>query len=322
MSLKKSAKPSQRSIRIATRKSPLALWQAEHVKAQLQQYHSGLEVELVSMQTEGDRILDRPLSSVGGKGLFIKELEQALYDHQADIAVHSMKDVTIDMSEGLQLAVILKREDPHDVFISEKYNKISDLPQGAVVGTSSLRRKCQLMAWRGDLDIKNLRGNVGTRLKKLDDGEYDAIILAAAGVIRLGLEDRISEVISIDIILPAIGQGAIGIQMRTGDNDVLEKICLLNHETTQQQVETERVVSRRLFGGCQLPIAAYAEIDQDKIGQERIRISGMVGRVDGSEIIKDSVIGDLQDRDALGLRLAETLLKNGADDILKEYLHD
>jgi hydroxymethylbilane synthase len=225
--------------------------------------------------------------------------------------------VTIDMAEGLQLPVILKREDPHDVFISKTHKRISDLPQGAVVGTSSLRRKCQLMAWRGDLDIKDLRGNVGTRLNKLDDGEYDAIILAAAGVMRLGLEDRISEVITTEIILPAIGQGAIGIQMRTGDNNVLEKISSLNDVTTQQQVETERVVSRRLFGGCQLPIAAYAEIEQ-----ESIRITGMVGRVDGSEIIKDSVNGNLQEREALGLQLAETLLINGADDILKEYLHD
>jgi len=313
---------SLKKISIATRKSPLALWQAEHVKAQLQQHHPELEVELVSMQTQGDRILDTPLSLVGGKGLFIKELEQALYEHQADIAVHSMKDVTIDMTEGLQLPVILKREDPHDVFISKTHKSISDLPQGAVVGTSSLRRKCQLMAWRGDLNIKDLRGNVGTRLNKLDDGEYDAIILAAAGVMRLGLGDRISEIISTDIILPAIGQGAIGIQMRTGDNNVLEKICSLNDVTTQQQVETERVVSRRLFGGCQLPIAAYAEIYQDNIGQENIKITGMVGRIDGSEIIKDSVIGNLQQREALGLQLAETLLKNGADDILKEYLHD
>ncbi len=322
MSLKKSTKPAQRSIRIATRKSPLALWQAEHVKAQLQQHHPGLEVELVSMQTEGDRILDKPLSLVGGKGLFIKELEQALYEHRADIAVHSMKDVTIDMPEGLQLPVILERDDPHDAFISEKYKRAGDLPQGAIVGTSSLRRKCQLMAWRGDLDIKDLRGNVGTRLKKLDDGEYDAIILAAAGVMRLGLEDRISEIIPTDIILPAIGQGAIGIQMRAEDNDILGIVTSLNHETTQQQVETERVVSRRLFGGCQLPVAAYAKISKENIGQEQIKLCAMVGRVDGSEIIRDSVIGDLQDRDALGLQLAETLLKNGADDILKEYLHD
>ena len=313
---------SLKTVSIATRKSPLALWQAEHVKAQLQQHHPQIEVELVSMQTEGDRILDKPLSLVGGKGLFIKELEQALYEQRADIAVHSMKDVTIDMPEGLQLPVILEREDPHDAFISEKYKRINDLPQGAVVGTSSLRRKCQLMAWRGDLNIKDLRGNVGTRLKKLDDGEYDAIILAAAGVMRLGLEDRISEIIPTDIILPAIGQGAIGIQMRAGDNNVLEIVASLNHETTQQQVETERVVSRRLFGGCQLPIAAYAEISKENIGQEQINICAMVGRVDGSEIVRDSVIGALQDRDALGLQLAETLLANGADDILKEYIHD
>ncbi len=322
MSLKKNAEPTQRSIRIATRKSPLALWQAKYVQVQLQQHHPELEVELVSIQTQGDRILDKPLSLVGGKGLFVKELEQALYDYQADIAVHSMKDVTIDMPDGLQLPVILKREDPHDVFISEKYEKTSDLPQGAVVGTSSLRRKCQLMAWRNDLDIKDLRGNVGTRLKKLDDGEYDAIILAAAGVVRLGLEDRISEIISTDIVLPAIGQGAIGIQMRTEDNDILEMIASLNDETTYQQVETERIVSRRLFGGCRLPIAAHVEIIKGKIGQETIKIRGMVGRVDGSEIVKNSVNGNLQEREALGLQLAETLLKNGADNILKEYLHD
>jgi hydroxymethylbilane synthase len=308
---------SLKTISIATRKSPLALWQAEHVKAQLQQHHPELEVDLVSMQTQGDLILDKPLSLVGGKGLFIKELEQALYEHRADIAVHSMKDVTIDMPEGLQLPVIMERENPHDAFISEKYKRISDLPQAAVVGTSSLRRKCQLMAWRGDLVIKDLRGNVGTRLNKLDDGEYDAIILAVAGLIRLGLEDRISEIIPADIILPAIGQGAIGIQMRTGDNDVMEMLASLNHKTTQQRVETERVVSRRLFGGCQLPIAAYSEI-----GQETVKISGMVGRIDGSEIIKDSVVGHLQERESLGLQLAETLLKNGADVILKEYLHD
>jgi len=285
--------------------------------AQLQKNHANLDVELVSMQTQGDRILDTPLSLIGGKGLFIKELEQALYEHQADIAVHSMKDVTIDMPKGLQLPVILKREDPHDAFISDKCKRISDLPQGAVVGTSSLRRKCQLKAWRGDLNIKDLRGNVGTRLKKLDDGEYDAIILAAAGVMRLGLEDRISEVISTDIILPAIGQGAIGIQMRNEDNDVLEMISSLNDETTKQQVETERVVSRRLCGGCQLTIAAHAEIDQGTI-----KIRGMGGRIDGSEIIQDSVNGSLKEREALGLQLAETLLEKGADEILKEYLHD
>ena len=318
---------SLKKLRIATRESPLAMWQAKHVKSRIQQHHPGLEVELFSMKTQGDRILDKPLSLVGGKGLFIKELEQALYDHQADIAVHSMKDVTIDMQEGLQLPVILKREDPHDVFISDKYKRINDLPQGAVIGTSSLRRKCQLMAWRGDLNIKDLRGNIGTRLKKLDDGEYDAIILAAAGVMRLGLEDRISEIISTDIILSAIGQGAIGIQMRTEDNDVLDKIYSLNDVVTQQQVETERIVSRRLFGGCQLPIAAYAEvyqenIGQEKLGQENIKITGMVGRVDGSEIIKDSVSGRIEEREALGLQLAETLLKKGDDDILKEYLHD
>ena len=308
---------SLKKIRIATRKSPLALWQAEHVKARLMQNHPGLEIELVTMQTQGDRILDTPLSMVGGKGLFIKELEQALYDHKADIAVHSMKDVTVDMPEGLLLPVILKRENPLDVFISTKYKNINDLPDGAIVGTSSLRRQCQIKAWRADLNIKVLRGNIGTRLKKLDDGEYDAIILAAAGVIRLGLEDRISEMISTDIILPAIGQGAIGIQLRADDHDVLEKIRSLNDEITQQQVETERIVSRRLFGGCQLPLAAHAEING-----EYITVRGMVGRVDGSEIIQDTVSGSLQEREVLGLQLAENLLKKGADKILNELLQD
>jgi hydroxymethylbilane synthase len=308
---------SLKKIRIATRKSPLALWQAEHVKAQLQQHHPELEVELVCMKTQGDRILDTPLSWVGGKGLFTKELEQALYEHRADIAVHSMKDVTIDMPEGLHLPVILKRENPLDVFISTKYKNINDLPNGGVIGTSSLRRKCQLKAWRGDLTIKDLRGNIGTRLRKLDDGKYDAIILAIAGVIRLGLEDRISEMISTDIILPAIGQGAIGIQLRADDHDVLEKIRSLNDEITQQQVETERIVSRRLFGGCQLPLAAHAEING-----EYITVRGMVGRVDGSEIIQDTVSGSLQEREVLGLQLAENLLKKGADKILNELLQD
>ncbi len=308
---------SVNKIRIATRNSPLALWQAEHVKSLLLQHHEGLEVELVSMTTEGDRILDTPLSLVGGKGLFIKELEQALYDQKADIAVHSMKDVTIDMPEGLHLPVILQRENPHDVFISNTIENIGALADGAIVGTSSLRRKCQLKAWRSDLNIKDLRGNVGTRLKKLDDGEYDGIILAAAGVIRLGLKDRIREVIATEIILPAIGQGAIGIQLRTDDHDVLEKISVLNDETTQQRVETERVVSRRLFGGCQLPLAAFAEINN-----QSIFVRAMVGRENGKEIIQDSVTGPLSERQALGLQLAESLLQQGADKILAEFIHD
>ncbi len=306
---------SIRKIRIATRKSPLALWQAKYVEAELIKYHPELEVELVRLQTQGDLILDTPLSMAGGKGLFIKELEQALYDSKADIAVHSMKDVTVDMSEGLVLPVILKRETPHDVFISTKYKSMDKLPQGASVGTSSLRRKSQLKAWRQDLDMRDLRGNVGTRLKKLDDDEYDAIILAAAGVIRLGHEDCIREFISTDIMLPAIGQGAIGIQMRSGDDAVMEKIFSLNDNNTSNQVETERLVSRRLFGGCQLPIAAYAEVDQ-----ENIKVRGMVGREDGSEIIRESVSGCLQEREALALQLAENLLQKGAGKILKELL--
>lgn len=305
-----------KTLKIATRNSPLALWQAEHVKQQLIDLYPELNVELVSMTTEGDRFLDAPLIAVGGKGLFIKELEQALLNGEADIAVHSMKDVTIDLPDELVMPVILKREDVRDVFISNNYKQIEDLPDGAVLGTSSLRRQSQVKALRSGIELKDLRGNVGTRLRKLDDGEYDAIMLAAAGIIRLGLKERITQLIPESVLLPAIGQGAIGIECRAGDNDVHELIAPLNDRETSLCVETERAFSRRLFGGCQLPIAGQASIKGNEIN-----LVGLVARIDGSEVIKSELSGDIEKRDETGTTLAESLLERGADEILKELIH-
>ena len=302
-------------IRIATRKSPLALWQAEHVKRRLQEVHPDLNIELVGMQTQGDRFLDAPLANAGGKGLFIKELEQALLADQADIAVHSMKDVTIDLPEQLDLPVILEREDTRDVFVSNRFAGLDDLPEAAKVGTSSLRRQSQVRVQRQDLTIIDLRGNVGTRLRKLDAGEYDAIILAAAGVRRLGLSERITPFLDHDIILPAIGQGAIGIECRNDDATTLDLIKPLNDRNTQLCVHAERAFSARLYGGCQLPIAAQAAIN----GQE-LSLTGLVGRVDGTEIIKDTAEGLIDNIEKIGRELAERLLSRGADKILSEII--
>ena len=304
-------------VRIATRESPLASWQANHVRTELLKLYPGLTVELISIKTQGDIILDTPLSAVGGKGLFIKELEQTLLDNTADIAVHSMKDVTIDLPTGLELAVIMKREDPRDVFISNHYQRLIDLPQGACVGTSSLRRQCQLRACRPDLVVKDLRGNVGTRLRKLDKGEYDAIVLAAAGMIRLQLENQVKEYLSEDIMVPAVGQGAIGIETRQDDREIINILKPLNDPVTTIQLQAERAFSRRLYGGCQLPIAAYAEISGDDIF-----MSGLVGSVDGKRIIKDGVAGKINEPGLLGTQLAEKLLDQGADEILQELIHD
>ena len=303
-------------IRIATRKSPLAMWQAGHVRDQLCRVHQGLVVDIIGMETQGDRFLDAPLSTAGGKGLFIKELEQSLLDGNADIAVHSMKDVTVNLPDGLTLSIILKRDDPRDVFISNRYDRFDDLPQKASIGTSSLRRQCQLRAYRPDLSIQNLRGNVGTRLRKLDEGVCDAVILAAAGMTRLGVHDRIKEYIETDRILPAIGQGAMGIETRADDREILELTAPLNDEQTRLQVEAERAVSRRLYGGCQLPIAAHADI-----AGKNMTIRGLVGCIDGSMIISDTVTGDARKGEALGLQLAEQLLARGADAILRELIN-
>ncbi|MGS0682757.1 hydroxymethylbilane synthase [Shewanella sp. 125m-7] len=302
---------SQNLIRIATRKSPLAMWQAEFVKAELEKIHEGLIVELLPMSTKGDIILDTPLAKVGGKGLFVKELEVAMLEGKADIAVHSMKDVPVEFPEGLGLEVICEREDPRDAFVSNNYKTIEDLPQGAIVGTSSLRRQCQIRAARPDLVIKDLRGNVGTRLAKLDAGNYDAIILAAAGLKRLKLEERIASFISAEQSLPANGQGAVGIECRTDDARVRALLAPLEHAETRMRVTAERAMNTRLEGGCQVPIGAYAEIDGDTLS-----LRGLVGNPDGSQIITASSTGNKADAEKLGVAMAEELLEKGAKTIL------
>ena len=302
---------SHRTIRIATRKSPLAMWQAEHVAARLQQIHPDLQVELLGMSTQGDKILDTPLAKIGGKGLFIKELEQGMLDGQADIAVHSMKDVPVELPEGLHLPVIMQREDPRDAFVSNEYTSLNELPDGACVGTASLRRQSQLLEYRSDLVIKPLRGNVNTRLRKLDEGEYDAIILASAGLIRLGFETRITARIGPEQSLPAIGQGAVGIECRRDDQAINKLIAPLHHAETAYCVAAERAMNQRLNGGCQVPIAGYAMLES---GQLWLR--GLVGEPDGSRIIRGEVEAGTEEAEAMGIGLAEKLLEWGADEIL------
>ncbi|MCZ6719780.1 MAG: hydroxymethylbilane synthase [Gammaproteobacteria bacterium] len=306
---------TSRTLRIATRKSPLALWQAGHVRDSLCKAHPGLEVTIIGSETRGDKLVDVSLANMGGKGLFIKELEQALLDGNADIAVHSMKDVTVELPEGLDVPVMLVRDDPRDVLISHRYTSLNALPEGASVGTSSLRRQCQLRAYRRDLMIKDLRGNVGTRLKKLDEGNFDAIVVAAAGVKRLELARRITEYLEPETILPAIGQGAIGIECRANDKNVLDLIAPLNHTETQLCVGAERAVNRRLYGGCQLPISAFAELSDGVLS-----IRALVGRIDGSRLLRASIRGRAEDFDVLGTHLAEELLSRGADEVLEELV--
>ena len=298
-------------IRIATRKSPLALWQAEFVRAQLQRHHPGLRVELVTFTTRGDKILDTPLAKIGGKGLFVKELETALLDGAADIAVHSMKDVPMEFPAGLELATICEREDPRDAFVSTHYAALADLQQGARVGTSSLRRQCQLRALRPDLQILTLRGNVNTRLAKLDAGEFDAIILATAGLVRLDFAARIRERIDTGVSLPAAGQGAVGIEIRSGDARVQQLLRPLHHEHTALCVRAERALNKRLQGGCQVPIAAFAELQTDTIF-----LRGLVGAPDGSAILRADANGSSADPETLGVAVAEQLLRQGAGAIL------
>lgn len=298
-------------IVIATRESQLALWQANNVKDQLEKLYPDLTVELLGMTTKGDQILNSPLSKIGGKGLFVKELEQALLEGRADIAVHSMKDVPMAFPEGLGLAVICEREDPTDAFVSNKYNSLDELPQGAIVGTSSLRRSCQLAINRPDLTIKDLRGNVNTRLRKLDEGEYDAIILASAGLIRLEMQDRIRSAIDDKQSLPAGGQGAMGIECRSDDQEILDLLKPLQHQNTYWRVTAERAVNERLNGGCQAPIACFATLNNDQL-----YLRGLVGSVDGKEILRDEITGPKEDAKALGVQLAEKLLAAGADKLL------
>ena len=300
-------------LRIATRKSPLALWQAEHVRAELMRVHPGLEVALVTMSTQGDKILDTPLAKIGGKGLFVKELEQGMLEGRADIAAHSIKDVPMEFPEGLFLATIMQREEPCDAFVSNRYGALEELPEGAVVGTSSLRRKCQLLNKRPDLQIKDLRGNVNTRLAKLDDGDYDAIVLACAGLVRLEMEHRIKQRIAADWILPAVGQGAIGLEARAGDDDTLQLIAPLNHADTRDRILAERALNERLQGGCQVPIASHAVLEGDQL-----TLRGLVGETDGSRIITAEARGPRTEAEALGQQVADDLLAKGAREILQQ----
>ncbi|WP_373691307.1 hydroxymethylbilane synthase [Endozoicomonas sp. YOMI1] len=305
-----------KTVRIATRKSALALWQAEYVKQQLEYHHPDIQVELVKMTSQGDRILDAPLAKIGGKGLFVKELENALMEGRADIAVHSMKDVPMEFPEGLGLGVICPREDPRDAFVSNHYAALDELPQGAVVGTSSLRRQCQILAARPDLTIQFLRGNVNTRLAKLDDGQYDAIILAAAGLIRLAMADRIRSYLDTTLSLPAAGQGAVGIELRLDDEQTRQLIAPLHDEHTAIRVGAERAMNKRLNGGCQVPIGGFAELDGD-----RLFLRGLVGSPDGQTIYRSEVTCAAGDYESAGIQVAESLLKQGADKILAELSH-
>jgi len=300
-------------VRIATRKSPLALWQAEFVKAQLEHFHPNIQVELVTMVTKGDKILDTPLAKVGGKGLFVKELETAMLEGRADIAVHSMKDVPMEFPQGLGLQVICEREDPRDAFVSNNFNNLDELPQGSIVGTSSLRRQCQIRAARPDLVIRDLRGNVGTRLGKLDNGEYDAIILAAAGLIRLEMQDRIASVIEPEQSLPAVGQGAVGIECRLDDERMKTLLAPLEHLETRQRVLIERTVNNRLEGGCQVPIGSYCVIEGDEFW-----LRALVGNPDGSVMLTEEARGNLVDAHTTAIEMADKLLNSGGREILQQ----
>ncbi len=298
-------------IRIATRESPLALWQAEFVKAEILRRHPEITIELVGMTTKGDIILDTPLAKIGGKALFVKELEVAMLENRADIAVHSMKDVPMEFPQGLGLVVICEREDPTDAFVSNNYGSVDELPRGARVGTSSLRRQCQLRSLRPDLEIGDLRGNVGTRLSKLDRGEFDAIILATAGLLRLELSSRIQQRMSPLVSLPAGGQGAVGIECRNGDTELIALLQELHHPDTADRVVAERAVNTRLNGGCQVPIACYAELEG-----EQLFLRALVGEPDGTRLLRCEMRGARTEAEQLGIAVAENLLAQGADEIL------
>ncbi len=303
---------TKKVIRIATRQSPLALWQAEYVAALLIQTFPGVTAQLVKMVTRGDKILDAPLAKVGGKGLFVKELEEGMLSGDADIAVHSMKDVPIEFPAGLHLSAILEREDPTDAFVSNRFASLADLPPNARIGTSSLRRECQLKERFPDAEVIPLRGNVNTRLAKLDAGDYDAIILASAGLKRLGMADRISQSLPVDVSLPAVGQGAIGIECRVDDVEINQMLAALHHKTTGLCVTAERAMNTRLNGGCQVPIAGFAVLEN---GQVFMR--GLVGNPDGTLLYRSERMGLESEVETLGRLIAEDLLAQGADKILK-----
>ncbi len=303
---------AKKIIRIATRQSPLALWQAEHVAERLEKEFPEVATELVKMVTKGDKILDAPLAKIGGKGLFVKELELGMLDGIADIAVHSMKDVPVEFPDGLHLAAILKREDPTDAFVSNGYKSLDDLPCHAKIGTSSLRRQCQIKALFPDAEMLSLRGNVNTRLAKLDAGEYDAIILASAGLKRLGMGGRITECLDTSISLPAIGQGAIGIESRMDDQKINDYLTVLHDQLTAVRVMAERAMNERLNGGCQVPIAGFAEIQGD-----RLVMRGLVGSPDGAVLYRAERQGAFAQAKEIGVAIADDLLAQGADKILQ-----
>ena len=307
------------TLRIATRKSPLALWQAEFVKSQLQRYHPCLKIELVTMTTKGDKLLDTPLAKIGGKGLFVKELETAMLQDLADIAVHSMKDVPMEFPEGLCLSVICEREDSSDAFVSSHFGTLAELPENAVIGTSSLRRQCQIRAHFPTLQVKELRGNVNTRLSKLDAGEYDAIILASAGLMRLGMADRITQRLPTSISLPAGGQGAVGIECRSNDTRMQELIAPLHHLESAICVRAERAANKHLQGGCQVPIACFAELSDNGA---TVNLRGLVGSVDGSRILRAHATGNVDNPEKLGIQVAKDLLSQGAGKLLAEIYGD
>ena len=300
-------------LKIATRKSPLALWQAEFVKSKLEDIYPDLKVELVKMTTQGDQILNSPLSKIGGKSLFIKELEVGIMEGRADIAVHSMKDVPYELPQGFEIGAILERENPFDAFVSNDFNSIQDLPVGAKLGSCSLRRIVQVKAMRPDLEILDLRGNVNTRLKKLDDGEYDAIILACSGLTRLGFDNRIKQDLSPDDSLPAVGQGALGIEIKANDHEISNLIKPLIHQKTQIEVNAERALNTTLQGGCSVAIGAFATSEDSKL-----TLSGMVGNVDSGEIIRVQETGETSKPIDLGIRAAKKLLSLGARELLNE----
>lgn len=302
-------------LRIATRKSQLAMWQAEYVRDRLMAANPGLEVELVPLSTRGDKILDTPLSKIGGKALFVKELEEAMLDGRADIAVHSMKDVPMHFPEGLGLSVILEGADPTDAFVSNHYASLDELPEGARVGTASLRRGLQMREARPDLEILNLRGNVQTRLSKLDAGEFEAIILATSGLKRLGLEERIALALPPEVCLPACGQGALGIECRLHDPELIHLLAPLDDPDTATRVRAERAMNTRLEGGCQVPIGGHAIIEDDNV---TLWLRGLVGNPDGSQVLRAEGRGSMHEPEALGIRVAEELLDLGAGEILAE----
>ncbi len=303
-------------LTIATRESQLAVWQAKHIKARLESLHPGLAVELLGMTTQGDQILDSPLSRIGGKGLFVKELEQAMHSGRADLAVHSMKDVPMDLPEGFVLAAITAREDPRDAFVSNAYTHFGKLPPGARVGTSSLRRQAQIRAAHPHLEVDTLRGNVNTRLRKLDEGQYDAIILAAAGLKRLGLEHRITTLLPPEESLPAVGQGALGLETLSDRSEVAALLAPLNDAQTAACVRAERAMSRMLQGGCQAPIGGYAVVEA-----ARLKLTAFVSDLEGRRVYRAAGLGDLAEPEALGRRVAEDLLGQGAARILQELIH-